>query len=185
MASSLCSVTEESALVNLHSKLEHRAGWQRRKDKYLSSPLQYGESVQGRDEGGRMRPCHSFLFTQHKTAALQVEEERLRLFMPHVPAILRPMASISLRHKYNINFLVLLHLCESGQKDSPEKSQRILITSLLFIYSSHFFLYLKYHVLFFLGELNLSLPSRPVPFVLFFVPFPPKAADLQQGPGVS
>ena len=51
---------------------------------------------------------------------------------------------------------------------------------LAFIYSSHFFLYLKYPVLFFLGEFNLSLPSSPVPFVLFFVPSPPQAADFEQ-----
>lgn len=78
-----------------------------------------------------MRSCHSLLFTQHKIAGLQTDEERLRLFIPHVPATLRPMALISLRRKYNITFLVLLHLCESEQRDIPEKSQEILISSSL------------------------------------------------------
>lgn len=85
----------------------------------------------GRDGGGRMRSCHSLLFTQHKIAGLQMDKERLRLFIPHVPATLRPMALISLRRKYNITFLVLLHLCESEQRDIPEKSQEILISSSL------------------------------------------------------
>lgn len=40
---------------------------------------------------------------------------------------------------------------------------------LTFICSSHLFLYLKYSVLFCLSEFNLSLPSRPVPFVLFLL----------------
>lgn len=78
-----------------------------------------------------MRPCHSFLFTQHKIAALQREEERLTLFIPHVPATLSPTASVSVRHKQNIIFLVLLHLYESEQKAIPEKSQGMLVSSSL------------------------------------------------------
>lgn len=130
-ASSFCFLTEEAALVSLHGELEHRAGWHRRRDRYSSSPLQHGEKVQGRDGGRRMTPCHSFLFTQHKIAALQREEERLTLFTPHVPATLRPTASVSVRHKQNIIFLVLLHLCESEQKAIPEKSQGMLVSSSL------------------------------------------------------
>ena len=74
-AASPCFVTEEAALVNLYGKLQHRAGWQRRKGKYLSSPLQYGESAQGEGGGERMRPCHSFLFPQHKVAVLQKKKD--------------------------------------------------------------------------------------------------------------
>lgn len=186
-ASSLCFVTKEVALVSRRGKLEHRAGWQRRECKYSSSPLQCGEGVQSRDGGVRIRPCHSFLFTQHKIPVLAMEEERLRLFIPHVPATLRPMASISLRHKYNIIFFVFLHLCESGQKHIPEKRQGILICSLLLSTPliSFFVFEIPCFVLFFLGELNLSSPCRPVPLILFFISFPPKEADLQQGPGVS
>lgn len=121
------------------------------------------QSAEGEE---RMKPCHSSLFTQHKAAAFQMKERRLRLFIPHVPATLKPMTFISLRHQYNIIFLVLLHLCESEQIDTSEKRPGDAHQFLTFICSSHFLLYLKYSILFCLSEVNLSLPSRPVSFVL-------------------
>lgn len=114
------------------------------------------------------------LFSQHKIAALQMKGKRLRLFNAHVLATLRHMASISLRCKYNIIFLVLHHLRESEKK--PGDTHQFLSL----IYYSSFRIWNTLFC-FFLGEFNLSLPSRPVLFVLFFASFSLKAADLQQG----
>lgn len=142
-APSFCFVTEEAVLVNLHGKPGKQAG-KGEKIKYFSSPVQHGECVQSAEEEGRMKPGHSFLFTQHKIAAFQMEEKRLRLLIPRVPATLRPMTLISLRHQYSIICLVLLHPCESEQIDTSEKKPGDTHQLLTFIYSSHFFLYLKY-----------------------------------------
>lgn len=127
--------------------------------------------MQSAEGEGKMKPCHSSLFTQHKAAAFQMEERRLRWFIPHVPATLKPITFISLRHQYNITCLVLLHPRESEEVDTSEKKPGDTHEFLTFIYSSHFFLYLKYSVLFCLSEVNLPLPSRPVPFILFFGTF--------------
>lgn len=120
-APSFCFVTEEAVLINLHGKPGKQAG-KGEKIKYFSSAVQQGECMQSVEGEGRMKP--GFLFTQHRIAAFQMEGKRLRLFIPRVPATLRPMTLISVRHQYNIICLVLLHPCESEQIDTSEKKAR-------------------------------------------------------------
>lgn len=136
-------VTEEAALVNLDGKQAGKG----EKIKSFSSAVQHGECVQSVEGEGKMKTCHSSLLTQHKAAAFQMKKRRLRLFIPHVPATLKPMTLISLRHQYNITCLVLLHPRESEQIDTSEKKPGDTHKFLTFIYSYHFFFYLKYSVL--------------------------------------